>query len=808
MRLSSSRHLYWFFLLLALLGFIQSVHWWSQHQGRIAKEEQQRTTARDDRITKAADHLDKVLKGYALATDKLADRHSSRDERTRNRAQLLKELKTLAGSESDLFGAWVAEAEYQGPQSSLMACRRSGKVEDCPSSAYDYTKKDSEQCRNGECDWFLHATRRGHWVPLYSDRDTGLEMISYTRQIDDPGRAGAAPAVFGIDITTDQLRRILDGMDLGGLSTASLVATDGTFVVHPDPAYNGRSIEDYAKHLEKLADISLTAHPDEHLWAEGQRTLARLWRTLDPLAKGLVERHNEHARANQISSLITVPLPTLSWTLVIGHEAEDIEQTIDLGHQELMHIILALTLSASLLCVAGFGLWAPERWSAWGMALGTAFCASAGMAGIWLLVLLSPTSSHSLSPSATPSARTAGCGGDQRQERGLPGLARINSRGGPCQAESAQPEATAASLPFAGPILNGSRLRRWRDEYADAQKPLPAPLYVPTGVFIQSINYTSSNDVRVTGYLWQRLRPEDLAGDEGARKCDKSQPCCNDPKGPTILMPEATEFSANQAYNRADTRQGVTACVVGWSFAATLRQSFDYQHYPFDRQNVWLRLRPGSIGENVVLVPDLHAYDNLTPASLPGLEHDFVLPGWILDSTYYSYERNSYNSNFGLTQFVAQENAPELYFNVNMKRTFMTPFVAQMIPVVVVLLLTFAVLLVSAREEPLMALHGFSSIGVLSYCSALFLAVVLSHTDLRRQLMAADVIYLEYFYITTYLAILAVAVNTLLYASGSSMRWVQHRDNLMPKLLFWPVMQGVLFAITYAVFRSTTGTAA
>jgi len=30
--------------------------------------------------------------------------------------------------------------------------------------------------------------------------------------------------------------------------------------------------------------------------------------------------------------------------------------------------------------------------------------------------------------------------------------------------------------------------------------------------------------------------------------------------------------------------------VIGWYFSATLRQSFDYGHYPFDRQDVWLRI--------------------------------------------------------------------------------------------------------------------------------------------------------------------------------------------------------------------------
>jgi hypothetical protein len=36
---------------------------------------------------------------------------------------------------------------------------------------------------------------------------------------------------------------------------------------------------------------------------------------------------------------------------------------------------------------------------------------------------------------------------------------------------------------------------------------------------------------------------------------------------------------------------------------ATLRQSFDYQYFPFERENVWLRLWPRDFDRQVLLVP-------------------------------------------------------------------------------------------------------------------------------------------------------------------------------------------------------------
>lgn len=49
--------------------------------------------------------------------------------------------------------------------------------------------------------------------------------------------------------------------------------------------------------------------------------------------------------------------------------------------------------------------------------------------------------------------------------------------------------------------------------------------------------------------------------------------------------------------------------VFGWYVNTSLRQTFDYSHYPFDRQDIWLRLWHLNFDRNVILVPDLKAYD-------------------------------------------------------------------------------------------------------------------------------------------------------------------------------------------------------
>ena len=78
----------------------------------------------------------------------------------------------------------------------------------------------------------------------------------------------------------------------------------------------------------------------------------------------------------------------------------------------------------------------------------------------------------------------------------------------------------------------------------------------------------------------------------------------------------------------------------------------------------------------------------------------------------------------------------------------------------------------------------------------MFFVIAFSHIDIRRKIAAEEVFYLEYFYLTIYLAILWVSINSVLFAMGARIRLIQYRDNLISKLLFWPGLLGLLFAVT------------
>jgi hypothetical protein len=305
------------------------------------------------------------------------------------------------------------------------------------------------------------------------------------------------------------------------------------------------------------------------------------------------------------------------------------------------------------------------------------------------------------------------------------------------------------------------------------------PVHIPTGVFIQSVEFSTANDIRVSGYVWQRY-PEDVP----------------DWVSRGFVLPEAIETPEISEAYRSDNGE-----VVGWTFRATLRQPFNFSRFPFDREDVWLRLWHQDFDREVVLVPDLTSYSEINPTSKPGLElQDFVLEGWKVNSSYFSYRLNTYNTNFGMDRLMVHDGIPELYFNINLSRNFTNPFVSNLLPLVVVVFLLFAVLMIASRENGKTELFGFSTSNVLTFCAALFFVVILGHIDLRGSLNSSEVIYLEYFFFVMYLAILAVSVNSILFVSYADVALIQYRDNFIPKLLYWPVITGILLAITLWVF--------
>jgi len=307
-----------------------------------------------------------------------------------------------------------------------------------------------------------------------------------------------------------------------------------------------------------------------------------------------------------------------------------------------------------------------------------------------------------------------------------------------------------------------------------------APIYIPVGLFIQSIEFLSASNVNITGYIWHRYQE----GQDSDYKIG-------------TVFPEAIETNISLAYEQK--KNGET--LKGWYFETTLRENFSPDLFPLDRQSVWIRLWHEKIGDNIVLVPDMDSYDSLNTRSLPGVEKDFVLSGWSLFRSYFEIRENNYNTRLGIASKTPGGVVPELYFNIEIMRNFINPFLAHLFPLFVVVLMLYAIVITMSTDEEKKDFLGFNAAGVVASCSALFFVALISHVQMRNELAANSVVYLEYFYLITYVIILLITANAVLLSMKVQFAFIQFHDNLLPKLFYWPAISGALFVCTVWAFR-------
>ncbi len=301
--------------------------------------------------------------------------------------------------------------------------------------------------------------------------------------------------------------------------------------------------------------------------------------------------------------------------------------------------------------------------------------------------------------------------------------------------------------------------------------------FIPTGVFIQSLEFSSANNIKITGYIWQHYQINDTITNRG------------------FVLPEAEDLTVEVAYEKIQEDMQT----IGWYFTTTIRERFDYANFPFDREKLWIRLWHKDFDKNIVLIPDVNSYDVINPTFKPGIEKDFVLSGWNIKGSHFSYTFNSYNTNFGIKDYVGQTDFPELYFNIDLSRVFINPFISHLIPLLVVLLMLFSILQVGKKNDK-KGLFGFSSLAAVSACSALFFVIIFNHINIRNSLSVSGIVYFEWFYIISYVAIMYVSISAILIAQEDGVRLFQYKDNFYSRILFGPVILALSFVITFFHF--------
>lgn len=313
-------------------------------------------------------------------------------------------------------------------------------------------------------------------------------------------------------------------------------------------------------------------------------------------------------------------------------------------------------------------------------------------------------------------------------------------------------------------------------------------LKLKTGIYIQSLKFFNSTEVNLSGYIWQRYQ-------DGVH--DDIKPVKGDIG---FVLPEQVDSGSSIEPKEVYRHRSENLETIGWYFEATLRQPFKYTNYPFDHKTVWVRLWPKDFSRNIVLVPDYQAYKATGLEDIFGIEdgESLVLGTWERENTFFDYKPSKYNTNFGIDNYIGQEGFPELYYNIVIKRKFANAFIVHLLPLFLVSALLFATLLTVSEQPEIADKHGFNTSGMIGVCSALFFVVLLAHIQLREQFAGSGIVYIEYFYFLMYAVLVITAANTYLFCTqtASWLKFIHYNDNLIPKVVYWPLVLGVMVVVT------------
>ena len=316
---------------------------------------------------------------------------------------------------------------------------------------------------------------------------------------------------------------------------------------------------------------------------------------------------------------------------------------------------------------------------------------------------------------------------------------------------------------------------------AEQMKTAP-PVLIPTGVYIEGLEFADSYNVNVSGTIWQKyhnLIPLDIQRE--------------------VELPQVSPFAEALYIDQKRKEVFQDYELMTWDFRATLRLDFDYSTYPFDYRQLNIQLSHPDIQKNVMLTPDLVSYKIINRTSKPGVNQSLVLPESSLTSSFFNYNMKRFNTNFGNTSLIEKELFPALHFNIILKREFINAFVSNIIPILIVALMVYFVVYSSAKTETAQR-TGISSLGVVESSAAFFFVLILAHIDLRKTVSTPVITYMEYFYFIMYLLLALIVFNIVLFTRKDNFLFFDYKDNLIIKLIYWPLFLGMCFIVTLIKF--------
>ena len=588
---------------------------------------------------------------------------------------------------------------------------------------YDYTGKENE--------WFYRPLKEGAgFTEPYYGKATKTIVAEYQVPIyrtDASGNKQAIGVVYA-NQSVEHLNHILDSLFLDHAGYWAILTKQGTFLAHPQEQLVRRqvSIFDLAKKLQNSS-----------LEQAGKKIVQH--------ERVFLEYNNEITGAP--SWLVSEPLEGTDWAIVGVFDKSELDISSDTLRRNFILPSISTAFFMIFFTLLIFSLFASEHVTGWWITSAIISLALVGqIAWTWYATYTYPQF-HKQQAYTVKNKADFHAYLKQKTKPIKYGKTTTKSMSSKDQQETA-PKDLSLIEQAREALIHG---------YQDAR-------YVPTGIFINNIQFIASDQIQISAYIWQRFT-------KGLHDTI--------PRG--FILPQSIRTTVTEISRIKDDN---TETIL-WEVYAQLDQFLHFDKYPFDTKTLRIQLRHRYSKKNIVLVPDLDSYQLINPRSIPGINRDANLPGWYINASNFGYQTANYSSNFGnysvgpfgIFQSVDKSEIPELHFDILVTRHLVDTLISDLLPIAVIALLLFVTLLRSLQEK----------YGIVGSCATVFFAAIFAQIRFREKIPQAAVVYFESFYFLMYAIILAILIITILQRLDFNIPFLR-RNNLIPVLLYWPLL--------------------
>ncbi len=318
-----------------------------------------------------------------------------------------------------------------------------------------------------------------------------------------------------------------------------------------------------------------------------------------------------------------------------------------------------------------------------------------------------------------------------------------------------------------------------QEDRADKLK-VPKSTSVPTGIYIQRMEFIDSYNVNIGGTVWQKY-PLEVA--------EKVQVGFSFPQ----MSPFSEAAYIEEAYRKEiAAKEGEAGyLLVGWEVRVTLLLDLFYEDFPLDKGHINIKLQPLDNNDYLIFTPDLVSYNYTTPSKKGGLNPEIDIPGIEILKSYFNYTTETYEANFGYGDSGLFEEVPVLHYNIHLRRILLNSFVTYLIPIFVTLVMVF--ILIYACDK------SGERQGIIESMAAFFFVLIFSHIDLRKDIVTADLIYIEFFYFFAYFMLILSTFNMITYTKDRS-KIFDFNENQLFKATFFPLFFILILVVTIQKF--------